>query len=271
MKPGGQPAGFFAIDLAISSGEVAFLNATRMGRDLMLDRKRIRGIGALLVFAVAISGCVQSPYGYSAPYPRYEETKIEVALPANAPSISQQFRRSTLDGSAGGVASRHEGLDVIAKQGTPVLAAASGRVVRSYFEPRYGNQIVIDHGVDGRGLRTVTDYKHLNKRLVSAGDVVSRGQQIGELGRTGLLASGILHLHFEIHREIRPHGLLPQDPNRFWANGVGRVTCFDPGLQIDESVFRATYPVVCRGGRAAPSVPHSGGSLAGLQRPDTAN
>lgn len=234
----------------------------------MFNRQRIGAIFAMAALSFAITGCVQPLYGNSAPYPKFEQTKINVQLPANAPSIMQQFRRNTLDGSSDGVVSRHEGLDVIAKEGTPVLAAASGRVIRSYFEPRYGNQIVIDHGVDARGLRTVTDYKHLKKRLVSEGQTVARGQQIAELGRTGLLASGILHLHFEVHRENKPHGLLPADPNRFWANGEGRVTCFDPSLAIDESVFRTTYPVVCRGGRPAPSLAHGNGSLASLARPE---
>ena len=205
-------------------------------------------IGAVLFAGLLMAGCVGSDFGYSATYKGESGTGIGIVMPANAPSIMQQFRKNA-NSEPGESAARgdHLGIDIVAPEGTPVIAAAPGRILRSWIDPLYGNQIEIDHGQDSHGLRTVTVYRHLSKRLVSAGDVVARGQQIGGLGRTGVLASGILHLHFEVHREIKPHGILPQDPHLFWVNGVGKVTCFDPSVSVDETVFHATYPVVCDG------------------------
>ena len=91
----------------------------------------------------------------------------------------------------------HEGIDVIAEQGTPVLAAAGGVVVYSDFHPQYGNMIEIDHGND-----LVTRYAHAAKRMVKVGDVVLRGVKIAEVGKTGR-ATGT-HLHFEVRQRGAP-------------------------------------------------------------------
>jgi murein DD-endopeptidase MepM/ murein hydrolase activator NlpD len=97
----------------------------------------------------------------------------------------------------------HEGIDVIAEQGTAIHAAAGGVVVYSDFHPQYGNMIEIDHG---NGL--ISRYAHASKRLVKLGEVVLRGAKIAEIGSTGR-ATGT-HLHFE----VRQHGS-PVDPARF--------------------------------------------------------
>ncbi len=97
----------------------------------------------------------------------------------------------------------HEGIDVIAEQGTPILAAAGGVIVYSDFHPQYGNMIEIDHGND-----LVTRYAHAAKRMVKVGDVVLRGVKIAEVGMTGR-ATGT-HLHFE----VRQRGA-PANPARF--------------------------------------------------------
>lgn len=97
----------------------------------------------------------------------------------------------------------HEGIDFIANQGTPILAAAGGVVVYSDFHPQYGNMIEIDHGND-----LVSRYAHAAKLLVKVGDVVLSGAKIGEVGRTGR-ATGT-HLHFEVR-----HRGAPQNPQQF--------------------------------------------------------
>jgi murein DD-endopeptidase MepM/ murein hydrolase activator NlpD len=91
----------------------------------------------------------------------------------------------------------HEGIDVMAEQGTTILAAAGGVVVYSEFHPQYGNMIEIDHGND-----LVSRYAHASKRMVKVGDVVLRGAKIGEVGRTGR-ATGT-HLHFEVRQRGAP-------------------------------------------------------------------
>jgi len=97
----------------------------------------------------------------------------------------------------------HRGLDIQAPMGAEVRAAGSGRVVRSSFDPTYGNIVVIDHG---SGYRTI--YAHMSENLVKLGDYVERGQVIGRVGTTGRSTGP--HLHFE----IRVNGV-PTNPIRY--------------------------------------------------------
>ncbi|MFC5382505.1 peptidoglycan DD-metalloendopeptidase family protein [Aquipuribacter nitratireducens] len=87
----------------------------------------------------------------------------------------------------------HTGRDYAAACGTPVRAAASGRVVSAGWGGGYGNLVVISHGrVDGTSLATA--YAHLS-RIARSGGSVSRGEVIGYIGTTG--SSTGCHLHFE--------------------------------------------------------------------------
>ncbi|WP_071460809.1 murein hydrolase activator EnvC family protein [Bacillus massilinigeriensis] len=89
----------------------------------------------------------------------------------------------------------HAGID-IANRGAnvPIVAAADGVVIRSYYSSSYGNVIFLAHSINGKRYTTV--YAHLSARFVSGGSV-SRGQQIGLMGNTG--QSFGQHLHFELH------------------------------------------------------------------------
>ena len=102
-----------------------------------------------------------------------------------------------------GLQSFHEGIDFPADVGTPIDAAASGKVVAAEVHPAYGKMIEIDHG---NGL--VTRYAHCSALLVKEGDLVVRGQLIGRVGNTGRSTGP--HLHFE----VRLNGV-PQNPARF--------------------------------------------------------
>lgn len=87
----------------------------------------------------------------------------------------------------------HAGTDFAASCGTPVRAAADGRVVSAGWGGGYGNLVVIAHGiVDGDSLATA--YAHLSEYEVRSGSV-SRGDVIGYIGTTG--SSTGCHLHFE--------------------------------------------------------------------------
>ena len=90
----------------------------------------------------------------------------------------------------------HEGIDILAKQGTPVRAAAAGRVRFSGWMRGYGNLIILEH--EG-GLET--RYAHLRRSHVPKGDHVERGRVIGEVGRTGNATTS--HLHFEVRERTR--------------------------------------------------------------------
>jgi murein DD-endopeptidase MepM/ murein hydrolase activator NlpD len=97
----------------------------------------------------------------------------------------------------------HEGVDFAAETGTPINAAASGKVIYSETHSAYGKTVDIDHG---NGL--VTRYAHASELLVKEGELVVRGQRIAKVGSTGRSTGP--HLHFE----VRLNGA-PQNPSRF--------------------------------------------------------
>jgi murein DD-endopeptidase MepM/ murein hydrolase activator NlpD len=99
--------------------------------------------------------------------------------------------------------SMHEGIDFPAEIGTPIVAAASGKVIYAEWHPAYGKMVEIDHG---NGL--VSRYAHTSSMLVKEGDLVVRGQKIATVGSTGRSTGP--HLHFE----VRLNGV-PQNPARF--------------------------------------------------------
>ncbi|MEV0804850.1 M23 family metallopeptidase [Micromonospora sp. NPDC050200] len=100
----------------------------------------------------------------------------------------------------------HPGVDLAAPIGTPILAAADGRVSRAGWYGGYGNYTCIDHGrADGQRLSTC--YGHQSRLLVSPGQRVRAGQVVGLVGSTG--ASTGPHLHFEVRLGGRPVDPLP--------------------------------------------------------------
>jgi murein DD-endopeptidase MepM/ murein hydrolase activator NlpD len=97
----------------------------------------------------------------------------------------------------------HEGVDFMADPGTPIHAAGGGIVVYADTYAGYGNMIEIDHG---NGL--ISRYAHASKVLAKVGDVVMKGQKIGEVGNTGRSTGP--HLHFEVR-----HRGAPQNPEHY--------------------------------------------------------
>jgi murein DD-endopeptidase MepM/ murein hydrolase activator NlpD len=95
----------------------------------------------------------------------------------------------------------HAGIDFAAGHGTPIRAAAAGRVVNAGYSGGYGNYTCIGHGrYKGRGLSTC--YGHQSHIGVRSGQHVRRGQVIGRVGTTG--ASTGNHLHFEVRLNGAP-------------------------------------------------------------------
>ncbi len=115
--------------------------------------------------------------------------------------------------------------------------------MNSLYEPTFGNRIVIEHANKINGLTLITIYKHLKTRDVSIGSKVFQGQKIAQMGATGALAGGMSHLHFEVYYKDTQGNRIPTDPNIYWANGKGRVTCLQDTPERDVGL---TYPVPCR-------------------------
>jgi murein DD-endopeptidase MepM/ murein hydrolase activator NlpD len=92
----------------------------------------------------------------------------------------------------------HDGLDISAPRGTPVHAAASGRVIHADSSlSGYGKMVIIKHGD-----RYSTVYAHNDRLFVKVGQFVEQGQRIAEVGKTGRASSP--HLHFEVRYDGRP-------------------------------------------------------------------
>lgn len=89
----------------------------------------------------------------------------------------------------------HRGLDIQADIGTGVLASEDGVVVLANEVNKYGNVIYVNH----RG-GYQTRYAHLSSFDVKAGDVVKKGQLIGQSGISGNAGDSLPHLHFEIRK-----------------------------------------------------------------------
>ena len=85
----------------------------------------------------------------------------------------------------------HNGVDMAAPSGSPILAAYDGEVIAASYSPTMGNYIMIDHG-DG----LITIYMHASSVSVSEGTMVARGEQIGCVGSTGRSTGP--HLHFSV-------------------------------------------------------------------------
>lgn len=86
----------------------------------------------------------------------------------------------------------HKGIDIASPNGTPIYAAADGKVIYAQYNTGgYGNLVILDHG---NGVKTY--YGHCSKLYVSVGETVTAGDTIAAVGSTGFSTGN--HLHFEI-------------------------------------------------------------------------
>ena len=85
----------------------------------------------------------------------------------------------------------HNGIDIAAPKGNPIVAVANGIVVFSGWRTGYGRMVVVQHN---RLIKTV--YGHTSRNYVGRGDKVTQGQIIALVGNTG--RSSGPHLHFEV-------------------------------------------------------------------------
>jgi len=132
---------------------------------------------------------------------RVRKSMLPTTLPVRADWISAGFGWR-IDPFTG-LRAMHEGVDFAADVGTPIVAAASGVVIKAELTPDYGNLVELDHG---NGI--TTRYAHASKIYVKVGQLVRRGQKIAVVGTTGRSTGP--HLHFE----VRENGVAV-NPNSF--------------------------------------------------------
>lgn len=105
-----------------------------------------------------------------------------------------------------GISPQHRGVDIAARQGQPIMAAADGVVDSVDWDGYYGNKLSLRHGD-----RYVTFYGHCDKVLVQQMQPVRRGQVIALVGSSGKSTGP--HLHYEIHQDGKV-----VDPQSYWFN-----------------------------------------------------
>lgn len=131
----------------------------------------------------------------------------------------------------------HAGLDLAAREGTPVMAAGDGRIIFAGRFPlrrnarwwRYGNAVVIRHGTSYLSI-----YAHLDEISVKRGQDVKRGHTIGTVGNSGWSTSP--HLHYEV-RALR--------------EGVNEPVPVDPRIHILDHQWKG-HEAMLIAGRYAP-------------------
>ncbi|MDF9842371.1 MULTISPECIES: peptidoglycan DD-metalloendopeptidase family protein [unclassified Paenibacillus] len=130
-----------------------------------------------------------------------------------APAVIWPTRSKVITSSFGyrsdpfkGISAYHSGIDIAGSIGDPIYAAMEGEVTASDQMGARGKYIIIKHA---NGLETW--YMHLNSMSVSAGDKVTKGEQIGTLGNTGRSTGP--HLHFQVikqNKAVNPLGYVKQ-------------------------------------------------------------
>lgn len=140
----------------------------------------------------------------------------------------------------------HPAVDIKALKGTPVYAVANGVVSKSSQQSSgFGNHLVLKHNdVSKPGSRSQTidlysSYSHLSKIFVSEGDVVQKGQVIGEVGDSGTSTTN--HLHFQLDSTLAPwHPYWPFTSTEAAAAGYSFWDAVSEGLGKD-NVYKYTY------------------------------
>lgn len=163
--------------------------------------------------------------GRSLHYFRYASPDGEVRyFDENGRGMTKALMRTPVDGArmtSGfgprhhpllGFTRMHQGVDFAAPTGTPVFAAADGKVVEAGPKGSFGNFIRIDHG---NGYQTAYAHLHGFRSGLKKGTRVRQGQIIGTVGASGR-ATGP-HLHFEVHRRGKPVNPLTVSPNQNYA------------------------------------------------------
>ncbi|MEK7783682.1 MAG: M23 family metallopeptidase [Candidatus Binatota bacterium] len=168
----------------------------------------------------------------------------EIIYPPNAPRVLSHY--GSFRGPGGGIrGSPHRGIDIEAKTGELVLAAAEGTVWSAGWTDGAEYRISIAHGRDADSNYVMTIYFHNSQNLVEKGQKVKRGQAIalpGSTGRTGFTHFGVMR---GSTREY-PKDWSDIDPHEYWVDGPYRITCFDPTRSYPSSPIRFTYPVECK-------------------------
>ncbi len=161
----------------------------------------VTGAGNAAVSAAATVSTVRHSPAAAHAHAGAADSSLSLEMPGRV-SSAYGWRADPLKGNQ----RFHGGIDLAAKYGTTVPAAAAGQVVAAQEQGGYGLTVVIRHpnGIESR-------YAHLASLDVKAGDTVAQGQHVGRVGSTGRSTGP--HLHFEVTQAGRR-----MDPEQFVRN-----------------------------------------------------
>lgn len=144
--------------------------------------------------------------------PKIVEEPLEFVMPVDSNEIGMKFSNGQLVYSKTlGEWLLHNGIDIVAKKGTPVLASESGKIIEIINNTQEGIKIIIEHK---DGYKTV--YSNLSTtKMVQEGQEIKKGQAISGIGKTATFEYEEKdHLHFEIYKDdkaINPLSLIEGD------------------------------------------------------------
>jgi len=183
-------------DGAALSVTVTFADGSSQSKTYQLSTGRLKAVyeddGTLTILpqlAGDDESCVYGVYAVDEAESRWLEWPVRGA---NTISMSNPYGGRWQPGGKEQVF--HNGIDIPAERGTPILAAADGTVTEVGFNAERGNYLVLDHG---NGLETM--YAQCQSVEAEEGDTVKAGQTIAALGSTGMSTGP--HLHFEVRQD----------------------------------------------------------------------
>jgi len=159
----------------------------------------------------SIASTIQPPTPCPRPVCTFN-SQFPLAIPIAPPGRDTVEPSYRFGSTQNGKREPHHGVEFINKAGTPVLAAADGKVVvagndlDTAYGPMvdfYGNVVIIEHKLPGMAVPIYTTYGHLLKVGVSVGQNVKQGEPIGEVGLGGVAAG--THLHFEVRYGVNDY------------------------------------------------------------------
>ncbi|CAM3862143.1 peptidoglycan DD-metalloendopeptidase family protein [Deinococcus frigens] len=207
LRPIGAAGEFVALGRVVLGKTTPVVYEVSLGGELIRGRISVVGLDQPiqhLNLPPRISGVLQDP-GKAA-----EDAAVNKAYTLRTPQVwTRPFAPALARGKAtsssfgqartyvpGGEVAYHFGTDYPAPVGTDVLAVNDGRVILAGKYPVRGGLVVIDHGAGVTSL-----YFHQSKVAVKPGQVIKRGQKVGEVGNTGLSAGPHLHLEMRVRGE----------------------------------------------------------------------
>ncbi|MFK7603991.1 peptidoglycan DD-metalloendopeptidase family protein [Deinococcus sp. SM5_A1] len=207
LKPTGAAGEYVALGRVVLGKTTPVVYEVTLGGELIRGRIPVVGLDQPiqhLNLPIRVSAVLQDP-GKAAEDAAVDRAYMlrtpQVWTRPFAPALARVKATSSSFGQprtyvAGGEVAYHFGTDYPAPVGTAVLAVNDGKVILAAKYPVRGGLVLIDHGAGVTSL-----YFHQSKIVVKAGQVVKRGQKLGEVGNTGLSMGAHLHLEMRVRGE----------------------------------------------------------------------